>query len=84
MFGGMLQVNFTGFEGAKMSCDVLEYAERKPLLSFTGAVRTVTVAFRRMRGRRLNLDLDSTSEYMKKDLGFLDGRMPRCEDEMRR
>jgi hypothetical protein len=67
-----------------MSCDVLEYAERKPLLSFGGAMRLATSAFRRVRGRSLKLDLESTSDYMKKDLGFLDGRMPRCDDEMLR
>ncbi|OAP38124.1 hypothetical protein AU381_21255 [Sinorhizobium glycinis] len=67
-----------------MSCDVLEYADRKPLVSFSGAMRLAASALRRMRGRNLKLDLDSTSEYMKKDLGFLDGRMPRRDDEMLR
>ncbi|ACP26148.1 hypothetical protein NGR_c23900 [Sinorhizobium fredii NGR234] len=67
-----------------MTCDVLEYAERKPLLSFGGARRFAASALRRMGGRSLKLDLESTSEYMKKDLGLLDGRMPRRDDEMLR
>jgi hypothetical protein len=62
----------------------LEYAEGKPLLSFGGAMRFAASAVRRMRGRSLKLDLESTSDYMKKDLGFLDGRMPRCDDQMLR
>lgn len=31
-----------------------------------------------------NLDLDVTSEYMKRDLGFLDGRDPRHESDLTR
>lgn len=67
-----------------MSCDVLEYTERKPLLSFAGVVRAVAFTVRRIRGIGLRLDLDSTSDYMKKDLGILDGRMPRQDDEVLR
>lgn len=67
-----------------MTCDVLEYAERKPFLTFAGARRFASSALRRIGGRSLKLDLESTSEYMKKDLGFLDGRMPRCDDDMLR
>lgn len=65
-----------------MSCDVLEYAERKPLLSFAWAVRAVASTVRRIRGVSLRLDLDSTSDYIKKDLGILDGRMPRQDDDI--
>ncbi|PDT49004.1 hypothetical protein CO661_06555 [Sinorhizobium fredii] len=68
----------------QMSCDVLEYAERKPHRSFAGARRFAASALRRMGGGSFKLDLESTSEYMKKDLGFLDGRMPRCDDDMLR
>ncbi|MEJ6848650.1 hypothetical protein [Sinorhizobium fredii] len=68
----------------QMICDVLEYAERKPLFSFSGAMRFAASALRRVSGRSRKLDLESTSNYMKKDLGFLDGRMPRCDDKMLR
>ncbi|MEY9780400.1 hypothetical protein [Sinorhizobium fredii] len=83
-FGVMLQVNVTASEGVQMSCDVLEYAERRSLFSFSGAMRFAASALRRISGRSRKLDLESTSNYMKKDLGFLDGRMPRCDDEMLR
>ncbi|PDT42577.1 hypothetical protein CO656_06460 [Sinorhizobium sp. FG01] len=68
-------------KGAQMSCDVLEYAERKPVCSVRGAIRTVASAFRRMRGRSLKLDLETTSDYMKRDLGVMDWDVPRREDE---
>lgn len=47
-------------------------------------MRIAASALRGIKGRSLRLDLDSTSDYMKKDLGFLDGRMPRQDDEMLR
>ncbi|PLU40143.1 hypothetical protein BMJ27_02425 [Sinorhizobium medicae] len=37
-----------------------------------------------MRGHSISLDLDSTSDYMKKDLGLLDGRMARQDDDILR
>ncbi|WP_234843571.1 hypothetical protein, partial [Sinorhizobium meliloti] len=47
-----------------------------------GIIRFAASALRRIRGRSLSLDLESTSEYMKKDLGLLDGRMARQDDDM--
>ncbi|MBP2468134.1 hypothetical protein [Sinorhizobium meliloti] len=49
-----------------------------------GIIRFAASALRRIRGRSLSLDLESTSEYMKKDLGLLDGRMARQDDDMLR
>ncbi|MBL3684839.1 hypothetical protein CN934_23545 [Ensifer sp. MMN_5] len=71
-------------KGAQMSCDTLEYTERKPLLSLNGAMRLAASALRRVRGRSARLDLESTSDYMKRDLGFMDGREPRPDDEILR
>ncbi|RVM54125.1 hypothetical protein CN106_01215 [Sinorhizobium meliloti] len=71
-------------KGAQMSCDTLEYTERKPILPANGIIRFAASALRRIRGRSLSLDLESTSEYMKKDLGLLDGRMARQDDDMLR
>ncbi|AEG56246.1 hypothetical protein Sinme_4579 [Sinorhizobium meliloti AK83] len=67
-----------------MSCDTLEYTERKPILPANGIIRFAASALRRIRSRSLSLDLESTSEYMKKDLGLLDGRMARQDDDMLR
>lgn len=67
-----------------MSCDVSEFAERRPFIPLGAAVRLAVAALRRMRGRSISLDLDSTSDYMKKDLGLLDGRMARRDDDILR
>ncbi|RVH27415.1 hypothetical protein VPK21_001599 (plasmid) [Sinorhizobium kummerowiae] len=67
-----------------MSCDLTEFTERKPILPLNGIIRFAASALRRIRGRSLSLDLESTSEYMKKDLGFLDGRMARQDDDLLR
>jgi hypothetical protein len=67
-----------------MSCDVSEFVERKPSSAASWIIRVAASALRRMRGRRLRLDLESTSDYLKKDLGLLDGRMPRMDDDMLR
>ncbi|MGO6666467.1 hypothetical protein [Rhizobium ruizarguesonis] len=34
----------------------------------------------RFRRDRTGLDLEATPDYLKRDLGFIDGRDPRCED----
>ncbi|RVP56672.1 hypothetical protein [Sinorhizobium medicae] len=67
-----------------MSCDVSEFAERRPLVPLGGVVRLAASALRRMRGHSISLDLDSTADYMKKDLGLLDGRMARQDDDILR
>lgn len=36
--------------------------------------------FRFPRGERTSLDLETTPDYLKRDLGFMDGRDPHCED----
>ena len=46
----------------------------------SGLLRLVTSIFRIPGGRRPSLDLEATPDYLKRDLGFMDGRGPRCED----
>ncbi|MGO7211875.1 hypothetical protein ACC817_12100 [Rhizobium ruizarguesonis] len=45
-----------------------------------GLLRLVISVFRFPRGNRTSLDLEATPDYLKRDLGFIDGRDPHCED----
>ncbi|MBY5341496.1 hypothetical protein ELG83_22885 [Rhizobium leguminosarum] len=46
----------------------------------SGLLHLVMNIFRFRRGDRTGLDLEATPDYLKRDLGFIDGRDPRCED----
>ncbi len=65
-----------------MACDILETTERKPLSAFEPVSWLVSAARALMRSRHSRLDVDALSDYMKRDLGFMDWGEPRHEDEM--
>ncbi|NNU68554.1 hypothetical protein G9X67_25195 [Rhizobium sp. WYCCWR 11152] len=46
----------------------------------SGLLHLVMNIFRFRRGDRTGLDLEATPDYLKRDLGFIDGRDPRCEE----
>jgi len=46
----------------------------------SGLLRLAMSIFRIPGGSRPSLDLEATPDYLKRDLGFMDGRGPRCED----
>ncbi|QND16056.1 hypothetical protein HB775_20815 [Rhizobium leguminosarum bv. trifolii] len=46
----------------------------------SGLLHLVMSVFRFPRGERTSLDLETTPDYLKRDLGFMDGRDPHCED----
>ncbi|NYJ14828.1 hypothetical protein GGI64_005929 [Rhizobium leguminosarum] len=46
----------------------------------SGLLRLVMGFLRNPRGSRPKLDLEATSDSLKRDLGFMDGRGPRRED----
>ncbi|WP_083265295.1 hypothetical protein [Sinorhizobium alkalisoli] len=66
---------------ATMTCDALERPERKALLprelmsGLASGVRTL------MRPSYPRLDIGAVSDHMKRDMGFMDGRPPRLDDE---
>ncbi|NKQ83298.1 MULTISPECIES: hypothetical protein [Rhizobium] len=46
----------------------------------SGLLDLLMNVFRFRRGERTSLDLETTPDYLKRDLGFMDGRDPHCED----
>lgn len=46
----------------------------------SGLLRLVMNVFRIPGASRPRLDLEATPDYLKRDLGFMDGHGPRCED----
>jgi hypothetical protein len=46
----------------------------------SGLLHLVINMFRFPKGNRTSLDLEATPDYLKRDLGFIDGRGPHCED----
>ncbi|MDV4181156.1 hypothetical protein ACCT14_30795 [Rhizobium brockwellii] len=46
----------------------------------SGLLHLVMSVFRFPRGEGTSLDLDATPDCLKRDLGFMDGRDPHCED----
>ncbi|CAN7628534.1 hypothetical protein [Rhizobium leguminosarum] len=46
----------------------------------SGLLHLVMNIFRFRRGDRTSLDFDATPDYLKRDVGFIDGRDPHYED----
>lgn len=46
----------------------------------SGLLHLVMNIFRFSRGNRTSLDLEATPNYLRRDLGFIDGRDPHFED----
>jgi hypothetical protein len=67
-------ITFTETQGAIMDCQAIEKYESMPR-SRAGGWRSMLA--RMLRGFRLGypkLDLEVMSDYMKRDMGFMDGR----------
>ncbi|MBW8787733.1 MULTISPECIES: hypothetical protein [Rhizobium] len=65
--------SFADVISAETFADVRQSARSGLLLLIMGV-------FRFPRGNRTSLDLEATPDYLKRDLGFMDGRDPHCED----
>ncbi len=63
-----------------MTCDVIEHTERKPLLSLDAVVRFTSSLFRGAVAAKPVLDVNALSDYIKRDMGFMDGRGPYEDD----
>ncbi|MGF6176631.1 hypothetical protein [Ensifer sp. 4252] len=56
----------------KMTCDVLEHTERKPVLSLDAVVRFTSTLFRGAVAAKPILDVNALSDHLKRDMGFMD------------
>ncbi len=63
-----------------MACDVIEHTERKPFLSLDAVVRFTSSLFRGAVAAKPVLDVNALSDYIKRDMGFMDGRGPYGDD----
>ncbi|WP_131821012.1 hypothetical protein [Ensifer sp. LCM 4579] len=64
-----------------MTCDALERTEGKALLTRELMSRLASGMRALMRQRYPRLDIGAMSDHMKRDMGFMDGRPPRLDDE---
>jgi hypothetical protein len=67
-----------------MDCQTIERYEPMSCKRSEGWLSLLARLLYGFQPRYPNLDLDVTSEYMKRDLGFLDGRDPRHESDLTR
>jgi hypothetical protein len=65
-----------------MDCQTTEMPDETTRLEWLR--RLVGLPLEVLRSRRPKLDLEVMSDYMKRDLGFLDGRDPRQESDLSR
>lgn len=63
-----------------MTCDVVEHTERKQVISLDAVVRFTSSLFRGAVAAKPVLDVNALSDYIKRDMGFMDGRGPYGDD----
>ncbi|KQV29871.1 hypothetical protein ASE23_08860 [Rhizobium sp. Root73] len=77
-------ITFTKTTGAVMDCQAIERYQpmsRKRSEGWRSVLARLLCGF---QPRYPRLDLEVMSEYMKRDLGFMDGRDPREDSDMTR
>jgi hypothetical protein len=64
-----------------MSCQTIEQPSIGKIPAWARLIATLTSALLRHGGAPGKLDLDDMPDRVKRDMGFLDGREPRYEDD---
>jgi hypothetical protein len=77
-------ITFTKTTGAVMDCQAIEKYQPLAQTRKAGWLFWLGGLLRRPAFRHPTLDLEVMSEYMKRDLGFLDGRDSRADSDLTR
>jgi len=77
-------ITFTENTGAIMDCQTIEKYESIPHSCSAGWRLRLSKALHYLRPGYPNLDLGAMSDYLKRDMGFMDGRDPRQDSDMTR
>ena len=67
-----------------MTCDTYERTERKAFLSFEPVARLTAALFGGLVAPKPMLDVNTLSDHIKRDMGFMDGRDPRQDSDLTR
>ncbi|WP_455270714.1 hypothetical protein [Rhizobium herbae] len=77
-------ITFRKTTGAAMDCQAIERYQPLPQTRKAGWRFWLAGLLRGLEPKYPSLDLEVMSEYMKRDLGFLDGRDPREDSNLKR
>jgi hypothetical protein len=77
-------ITFRKTTGTVMDCQAIERYQPIPQARAAGWRFWLAGLLRGLRPKYPALDLEVMSEYMKRDLGFLDGRDPREDSDLTR
>ncbi|KAA0700580.1 hypothetical protein DTW90_02710 [Neorhizobium sp. P12A] len=67
-----------------MSCQIVEQTSVEKIPAWMRLIELLSLPLSRGDGTPGKIDLDDMPDRVKRDMGFLDGREPRYEDDLRR